>query len=84
MANSKCRDFSYSPAAHRQNNIVICVHRSDLESALAERDHLVGEVQRMQAELQSESDALAEGEDAIVEEAAVTGDLSLHFSVLTH
>ena len=29
----------------------------------------------MQAELQSEGDALAEGEDAVVEEAAVTGIL---------
>ena len=47
--------------------------RSDLESALAERDQLVAEVQLMQAELQSEDDAAAEGEDSVVEEAAVTG-----------
>lgn len=72
-ADSECRDHGLSPASHRQSNVIHCAHRSDLESALAERDHLVGEVQRMQAELQSESDAAAEGEDAVVEEAAVTG-----------
>ena len=33
----------------------------------------MAEVQRAQAELQSEAEAPAEGEDAIVEEAAVTG-----------
>jgi hypothetical protein len=34
---------------------------------------LEAEVQRAQAELQSESEVFAEGEDAFVEEAAVTG-----------
>lgn len=47
--------------------------RSDLESSLAERDHLVTEVERMRGELQTESEAVAEGEDAVIEEAAVTG-----------
>ena len=35
----------------------------------------MAEVQRAQAELQSEAEAPAEGEDAIVEEAAVTGGI---------
>ena len=58
--------------ACRHTSPHVCL-RSDLESALAERDHLVAEVQRAQTELQSEGDGGAEGEDAVVEEAAVTG-----------
>ena len=47
--------------------------RSDLDSAVAEQDHLLKEVGRMQAELQSEGEAIGEGEDSVVEAAAVTG-----------
>ena len=54
------------------------IFRSDLESSIAERDHLLAEVERVQAELQGEAEDPAEGEDAAVEEGAVTGTASNH------
>ena len=56
--------------------------RIDLESSLAERDHLLAEVERVQAELQGEAEAPAEGEDAAVEEGAVTGTASTHAALI--
>lgn len=54
------------------------IFRSDLESSVAERDHLLAEVERVQAELQGVTEAPAEGEDAAVEEGAVTGTAATH------
>ena len=57
--------------------------RVDLESSLAERDHLLAEVERVQAELQGETEAPAEGEDAAVEEGAVTGTASTDAALIS-
>ena len=75
--------FVNEPCALRvSSNKGKVVFRIDLESSLAERDHLLAEVERVQSELQGEAEAPAEGEDAAVEEGAVTGTASTHAALI--
>lgn len=49
------------------------VARAELEAAQQEKDFLIGEMAKLQLELEQEVDA-AEGEDATIEKALVTGE----------